>query len=409
MTSSTIRVVAQLSRPSEQVRLVASLHADLRDPCFSQLAATLLPTNPTVSLEVTNLAPNRRYYYALEVDGVIDVRHIGRFRTLPNGAASFKFACSSCAQTGSNHTVFQAIRQKDPHFFLHMGDLHYEDIATNNQPLFQAAYKKVWEAPNQTALYRDVPIVYTWDDHDYGGNSSDMTARSRTAARLAYQTCVPHYPLAAGTGDVPIYQAFTAGRVRLLLTDCRSERHPVSNEDSNQKTLLGWPQKEWLKKELLAAKEANMFAIWINTVPWIDGGREDGWGQYSTERHELADFIHNNRIDRLLMVSGDAHMLAIDDGTNNRFTSAPVEKGFPIFHAASLDSPPSRKGGPYSHGQIMGRGQYGLVEIIDNGGTAVQVRLTGFNEVNIPQTEYVYEVNMPPRFNLFLPALRRSS
>ena len=112
------------------------------------------------------MIPNRRYYYAIEVDGVVDAGHIGRFHTLPKGAASFKFACSSCAATGSNHPVFQAIRQKDPHFFLHMGDLHYENIVTNNQSLFQAAYKKAWAAPNQFALYRDVPIVETWDDHD---------------------------------------------------------------------------------------------------------------------------------------------------------------------------------------------------------------------------------------------------
>jgi hypothetical protein len=75
------------------------------------------------------------------------------------------------------------------------------------------------------------------------------------------------------------------------------------------------------------------------------------------------------------MVSGDAHMLAIDDGSNNRFSTSGAA-GFPVFQAAPLDRPASVKGGPYSEGVSARPGQYGLIDIADDG-TTVDVTLTG--------------------------------
>jgi hypothetical protein len=73
------------------------------------------------------------------------------------------------------------------------------------------------------------------------------------------------------------------------------------------------------------------------------------------------------------MLSGDAHMLAIDDGTNNTFAGG--KRGFPVFHSASLDSRPSQKGGTYSIGTedgqpgkgVAGKRQYGVMEVTYDG------------------------------------------
>jgi alkaline phosphatase D len=69
-------------------------------------------------------------------------------------------------------------------------------------------------------------------------------------------------------------------------------------------------------------------------------------------------------------------MVAIDDGTNNRFSTSGSE-GFPILHAGALDRAGSVKGGPYSHGIFPDGGQYGRLEVSDDGGPVVEVRLSG--------------------------------
>ena len=74
------------------------------------------------------------------------------------------------------------------------------------------------------------------------------------------------------------------------------------------------------------------------------------------------------------MISGDAHMVAIDDGTHNAYGAD--GPGFPVFHAGALDRPGSLKGGPYSEGALPGGGQFGVIEVTDHGHD-LQVRLTG--------------------------------
>jgi hypothetical protein len=51
--------------------------------------------------------------------------------------------------------------------------------------------------------------------------------------------------------------------------------------------------------------------------------------------------------------------------------------GFPVFHAGALDRRGSVKGGPYSEGTFPGGGQFGLLEVTDDGGTEIGITFTG--------------------------------
>ncbi len=349
------------------------------EPCFLQVhaesgleLALRFEPSPSVdqvsisSFELEGLSPGTKYEYALEIDGETSEAR-GSFRTFAEGPKSFRIALSACARTGSDSEVFRTIRQHDPLFFLHMGDFHYENIEKDEERLFLDAYDRVLSSSTQAKLYRSTPVVYVWDDHDYGSNNADRRNPARRAARLAYQRVVPHYGLEAGQGNVPIYQSFVVGRVLFLITDGRSEKADRNLTDDSDKSVLGAEQKAWLKRELLAGRDEAGLIVWVNTFPWIASTKKkaDHWGGYSTEREEIARFIQEHGIDNLAMLSGDAHMLAIDDGSNNTYGGA--DRGFPVFHAGALDSRGSRKGGPYSHGTFPGPGHFGLMEVLDDG------------------------------------------
>jgi hypothetical protein len=282
---------------------------------------------------------------------------------------------------GSNGAVYDAIRNSDPLFYIAAGDFHYGNITSNSPAKFRSVYAKQLEAPAQSALYRSVPIAYVWDDHDYGGNNANAKSESKPAAQSVYREVVPHYPLKANTGA--IFQAFDVGDVRFLLTDLRSERG--SQLEGESKTMLGVAQLAWLKQELLEASRSRALVVWVSSVPWIGSG-SDGWGGYQDERREIAEFITANKIDNLLMLGGDAHMLAIDDGSN-------AEGGFPVMHAGALDRPGSEKGGPYSEGAEPGSGQFGLVTVVDDGGPTVRVQLSGRNYEGEEIISYVFTAN----------------
>ena len=89
--------------------------------------------------------------------------------------------------------------------------------------------------------------------------------------------------------------------------------------------------------------------IWANTVPWItkeNAGDGQGWEPYTRERAEIAGTRSKLGLtSRLIMLSGDAHMAAIDDGTNSEYMegTAPSTRGFVVMQAAPFSRFPRTK------------------------------------------------------------------
>ena len=365
VTSRSAVVKARVSAGGVPVQASVA-RADARGPSGPMIEA-LADADGMAAFEFAGLEPAAAYRYRVLRPGGVPLE--GEFRTFGEGPWSFRLAFSACAETGSTSTVFDAIRNTRPDLFIHTGDIHYEDITRDEPARFRRAFDAVMSSAAQSQLYRAVPIAYTWDDHDFGGNGSDASSRARPAALAVYRQMVPHYPLQNEERE-GIHQAFTIGRVRVIITDSRSQRSS-SRIAADRRTMLGAAQLKWLLEELSSAAGAPL-VIWVNTVPWIatPGSGSDNWGAYGREREEIANHIARLGLaGKLLMLSGDAHMVAIDDGTHSNYATlgGRSARGFVVMHAAPLDRKTSVKGGPYSHGVAQRRGQFGLVDVIDDG------------------------------------------
>lgn len=349
-----------------------------------------------VRYELTGLSPNQEYYGGFVPASGTRVR----LRTFGAGPYSFLAAFASCAggtrvvpmSHVSNTRLFDAISALDPHVFIHMGDLHYYNLRGAPRPIetmagrFRRSLDRVLSQEHQALLYRRTPIVYTWDDHDYGRDGSDASSPTRDGARAYYATDIPHYPLPlSANADGPIAQRFEMGRVRFLVTDCRSERNP------GQRTMLGQRQFSWLFEELgQAARDQVPLLVWVNSVPWIIGdGDPEGWGPFAAERQALGQRVTQLALGRrLLMLSGDAHMLAFDDGRHN------PHGGFVVAQAAPLDRFVRRKGGPYSHEPPdQKNGQFATLQVEDSGATLIAT-LQGYRHLGAGRAAPVPETRL---------------
>ncbi|KGN40707.1 alkaline phosphatase D family protein [Knoellia aerolata] len=372
-------VVAKLRSAHGRVRVALAEASDLGDARFSAPESVDPGDRSIVRATFEGLRPDTTYHYAVEADGRLDLVRRGQLRTFPDGAGSFGVAFSSCAVTGSNGAVFDAIRDQRPLAYLAIGDIHYANIVENDRSLFRKALDRTLASTAQSALYRSTSVGYVWDDHDYAGNDANETARTRPAAQAVYREYVPHYPLTGDADGGPVFQAFSIGRVRFLLTDTRSTRTPQAAADDASKFLLGREQERWLVDELARARDRDGIVVWVNPNPWVAGASQgaDDWGGYTTQRSRLADVVASYGLtDRLVMLGGDAHMLALDDGTHSQYSTM-VTKGFPVLHAGPLDRPPSPKGGPYTDGPFLEAGQFGMLRVRDDGGETITVGLSG--------------------------------
>lgn len=382
VTARSAVIKARFTTTAGDAVLLVSPNADLADARRVAPAATRpMPGGGDVlTFALTDLEPGRTYAYALARGG--QRGPAGLLRTVREGPSAFTIAFASCASSGSNSRVFETIERLTPALMIHMGDFHYRNIKENDPARFLEAFDEVLTSPRQSSLYRHVPIAYMWDDHDYGDDDSDATSPSRPAARTMYEACVPHYPFEATDSNGTIQQAFTIGRVRFLVTDNRSARTPAKQLDTLDKSMLGPDQRAWFVRELEAAARSVPLVVWVNSVPWITKAsvkRVDGWQPWSAERQWLADRIKALGLNRrLIILSGDAHMVALDDGANSNYASDAVasEKAFVVAHAAPLDRYPRKKGGPYTHGMSAKRSQFGLLSVQDDGDT-MRVDISG--------------------------------
>jgi alkaline phosphatase D len=353
-------------------------------------------SNGIAKLTATGLDPNRQYYYAVRVDGVAEVAlndafngtdpYTGRFRTFPPDKApgSVRYISSTCNHNNRyNYKVFDTVRQEDPLFFICPGDFFYADQAasgydpdsnTNNWMdsldearawFTRALNATAYSAVSNAAMLRSMPIVYVWDDHDFGYNDAVGTVNpgltTKQYAHPVYRQYVPHYPL-AGDGWTPIYQAFSIGRTRFIITDLHTE----NTLGGLTNTLLGAAQKAWFKEQLLRASGEYASIVWLTSIPWNEAASpgDESWAGHTAERTEIANFIKENHIRGVCAISGDMHGSAIDSGANTDFATG-GGGGFPIFQAGTMSQTPSLKGGPYDHGACSATNQYGLIEVTD--------------------------------------------
>lgn len=357
VTPTSVTVTARTRTDAADVRLVVSRTRDLERADQTRARTATDGNDHVVGWTAEGLSPSTTYHYGIRVDGVLSGWR-GTFRTFPEDRPAFTFVVGADARTGSSARVFDTIRRHDPLLYLNLGDFFYGDVDIDDPDRYLAQYDANLSAPAQAALYRRVPIAYTWGDHDFAANDADRHAAGRPAALAVYRRVVPHYPLAGGA-DAPIFQAFSVGSVRFVLTDNRSQREPGAKPP----TMLGREQLRLLEEELHHADRHDL-VVWGNADPWVDrpAAGKDTWGGYAEERRRIADMIAEYDVDNLLMVSGDAHMLAYDDGSHTDY-SARGSASFPLLQAAALDRKPSIKGGPYSGPVLPGAGQFGLVRV----------------------------------------------
>jgi phosphodiesterase/alkaline phosphatase D-like protein len=347
----------------ERAQLVASTSSALTSPITG--TSVTVDANGYAKLPTGALSSNTTYFYGVSINGGTATQ-IGSFKTYPTVSTtptSFTFGFASCANADT--AALPNLKAKNPAFFMHMGDLGYFDINTNDQTAFRSGIDGVINRTNHKPFFKDVPVHYVWSDHDWNTNDSNGSAASGPAAQAVYRQIVPHYPLGSTDGR-GIYYTFVYGRVRFIVTDLRSYKSAQSATDNASKTMMGATQKGWFKNWITTATEQAI--AWVCELPWIQAttAGEDQWGGYNTERQELASYISASG-KNLVIISGDMHALAYDSGVNS-------PGGIPVFQAAPLHQAASIKGGPYSAGPYPASGsatveQYGFMTVTDSSGT----------------------------------------
>ena len=179
-------------------------------------------------------------------------------------------------------------------------------------------YRDVFGQKYIKKLMSQVPTYMTLDDHEiednWPSNSSDKDLVTKyPAAMHAYLTYqLSHSPLfeisnnrVTGTPEKYWY-TFRDGCCEFFALDTRTERE-LSDDESTRK-ILSDEQFNALK-DFLAAKTRRVKFV-FSSVPFFPDSKRvnrDKWSGFLKQRTELLEFIKNNRIRKVVFISGDIH------------------------------------------------------------------------------------------------------
>lgn len=272
-------------------------------------------TDYVVTCRLEGLSAGATVYYRPVVDGEIphELRSRVPFQTRAAiiEPASFCVAFGSCARIARHpiQPVWDAISDINPDLFFWLGDNIYGDSL--DPTILAEEYRKQRSVPNFGPLGRSVPQLAIWDDHDYGLNDHDRRhpAKAQSLDVFKRYWANPSYGLEGAPG---VFFKYAYGGVDFFFLDNRYYKDPADAPDDANKSLLGQVQLNWLKQGLQASQAS--FKVLIAGIGFTEekGPGQEAWSSYLAERNALFDFITENAITGVVLMSGDTHIAELN-------------------------------------------------------------------------------------------------
>ncbi|QNJ55528.1 hypothetical protein SEA_PHINKY_36 [Microbacterium phage Phinky] len=264
----------------------------------------------------TGLTPDTTYTFEFYADSVLQTDTAATVRThpTPGTPTSFKFITGSCQFTGSNHPIWDRIREENARQIGHMGDLHYGDATT--LAAWRTAVESSFTAPKFRQMLEQLPMTWSWDNHDRIITNPTGTGTGLNLGETDPATNTEWRRLAGSDGWSSADTAgrtWVIGRVRFIQTDQWTVRDD-GDGDPAPRTFLGAAQKQWFKDTLEAATEEVI--VWL--CQWTGQNHANGrWNSFPEETAELEAFIEARPTvkSRMVLIGGDSHSLQVTDGS----------------------------------------------------------------------------------------------
>jgi alkaline phosphatase D len=276
-----------------------------------------------------------------------------------------RIAFGSCADQNHPQPLWRAVLAYAPERFVFTGDNVYGDDRSGTLAELRAAYAAAAVLPGYRELRASVPILATWDDHDYGLNDAGAEFPNKDRAQALFNDF----------WDVPaddprrhrpgVYHAEITGppgrRVQVILLDTRYFRSPLKPTDQRDapgkerylpdpdpaKTMLGEAQWAWLADQLRAPTELRLLVSSIQVL--AEGHGYERWGNLPRERARLLELIRATGARGVVILSGDRHVGALYRETEgvpyplHEVTASGINRSW----AAAREAGPNRLGDLY--------------------------------------------------------------
>ena len=240
--------------------------------------------------------------------------------TKPNSTSTnFVVSFGSCNNQNSPNTFWKEITKNKPSIWIWGGDVIYSD--TEDMTYLQQNYNKQKSNIDYNNFSKNIEILATWDDHDYGVNDGGTEYSKKEEAQQLFLDFldVPKTDERREQEGVYFAKDYTINNkiIKVILLDTRYFRTALTPDLETKKrykpnissegTMLGKTQWNWLKNELENSKAS--FTILVSSIQFLsfEHGFES-WGNMPSEVKKLENLLTSTNTKNAIILSGDRHI-----------------------------------------------------------------------------------------------------
>lgn len=233
-------------------------------------------------------------------------------------------AFGSCANQDKPQPLWDVIAKDEPELFIFSGDNVYAS-APETKPI-GAQYKKLNLIPEFRRFREHIPILATWDDHDYGVNDAGFDNPEKDEARREFLNQWTYVKDSLSKGQKGVYHTKILGGVKknspmlqVIVLDTRWFRSPLKKiddpntpnrkfapTDDKKATILGEEQWAWLERQLRKPADVRVVVSSIQFVAEEHGFEK--WANFPQEKERFLNLLRRVGPKNLFIISGDRHL-----------------------------------------------------------------------------------------------------
>lgn len=241
---------------------------------------------------------------------------------ISNQTADFVLSFGSCNNQEITNELWKELLKNKPNVWVWGGDVIYSD--THDMAYLAKNYAKQKADTAYQNFSKNVPIIGTWDDHDYGLNDGGADYPEKEISKQLFLNFMDVPATDARRHRPGVYFSKTysvkAHSIKIIVLDTRYFRTALTKDPTGKKryipnkygqgTMLGSAQWQWLKQELDSSKAD--FNIIESSVQVLSGTHGfETWGNMPHEVDKLKMMIANSKAKGVIILSGDRHIAEI--------------------------------------------------------------------------------------------------
>ena len=319
-------------------------------------------------------------------------------KSLVTKESDFTLAFGSCNKSDLTNSLWDDIVALNPNVWVWGGDVIYAD--TDDMIKLKKAYKTQSEVAGYKNLKEKIPVIGTWDDHDYGKNDGGVEFEVKRESQQEFLDFMGVSKDSPRRNQEGVYAEHNYilpnGKIKVIVLDTRYFRTALTPDTETRKrhkpnvygegTVLGKSQWLWLEK-VLNTSDAD-FNVIVSSIQFLS--KEHGfeaWGNFPHEVDKMTTMIAASKAKGVVILSGDRHI--------SEFSKTKVEGlNYPLidFTSSGLTHAYSKFSGEanmYRVGEVVSTESFGVLQF-DFKAKKVNYKIIGNNNKLLGALEQSY-------------------